>query len=239
MADRYFNDFVPETYDPEFFRTEFNKLAAAFSEMELERLRYVPQGTAPTRVFNGLVVYANGTDWNPGHGEGLYEYKDEWVPLFPLHKGGVLTRTTVSNTVTETTIYSVTIDAEELVVGERIRVTVSGYYDTDAASDTWTLRVKLDGTAVHTVVRQSGNNASSFGWELEFYGTVRSEGASGTMIDFSKLFDDDTTKASDDETVHSIDTTGDIVLTVTLQWGAAKVGNIFNIDQGFTTLEHL
>lgn len=29
----------------------------------------------PPKPFVGLVVYADGTDWNPGSGEGLYVYK--------------------------------------------------------------------------------------------------------------------------------------------------------------------
>lgn len=28
----------------------------------------------PIRPRTGLVVYADGTDWNPGSGQGVYEY---------------------------------------------------------------------------------------------------------------------------------------------------------------------
>ena len=30
---------------------------------------------APAKPFVGLVAYADGTNWNPGSGEGLYVYK--------------------------------------------------------------------------------------------------------------------------------------------------------------------
>ena len=30
---------------------------------------------APERLRVGLLVYADGTDWNPGSGEGLYVFK--------------------------------------------------------------------------------------------------------------------------------------------------------------------
>lgn len=37
---------------------------------------------APTKVKVGMVVYADGTDWNPGSGEGLYVYKSGgWAAL--------------------------------------------------------------------------------------------------------------------------------------------------------------
>lgn len=34
---------------------------------------------APARPRKGMIVYADGTDWNPGSGEGLYVYKSSWV----------------------------------------------------------------------------------------------------------------------------------------------------------------
>lgn len=35
----------------------------------------------PDKLKPGLVVYADGTDWNPGSGEGLYRYNlaKSWV----------------------------------------------------------------------------------------------------------------------------------------------------------------
>jgi len=36
--------------------------------------------SAPDKPRRGLVVYADGTDWNPGSGEGLYRYNGStWV----------------------------------------------------------------------------------------------------------------------------------------------------------------
>jgi hypothetical protein len=36
---------------------------------------------SPAKVKPGLVVYADGTDWDPGSGEGLYRYNlaGSWV----------------------------------------------------------------------------------------------------------------------------------------------------------------
>lgn len=34
---------------------------------------------APTRPVEGMIAYADGTNWNPGGGKGLYKYQaDAW-----------------------------------------------------------------------------------------------------------------------------------------------------------------
>lgn len=36
--------------------------------------------SAPNRVYEGMLVYADGTTWNPGSGAGLYQYRSSaWV----------------------------------------------------------------------------------------------------------------------------------------------------------------
>lgn len=36
----------------------------------------------PDEPFNGMIVYADGTSWNPGSGEGVYAYENgAWVKL--------------------------------------------------------------------------------------------------------------------------------------------------------------
>lgn len=43
---------------------------------------FAPQGAAPKRPREGLIVNANGTTWNPGGGAGLYQYLGgAWVKL--------------------------------------------------------------------------------------------------------------------------------------------------------------
>lgn len=37
--------------------------------LQLEELH-----VAPTKLFTGLVVLADGTDWDPGSGQGVYAY---------------------------------------------------------------------------------------------------------------------------------------------------------------------
>lgn len=36
--------------------------------------------SAPNRVYEGMLVYADGTTWDPGSGAGLYQYRSTaWV----------------------------------------------------------------------------------------------------------------------------------------------------------------
>jgi len=63
----------------------------AFLLAELQRLQEVLSGqqsfmwlrelhVEPKKPRNGMAVYADGTDWNPGSGRGLYHRRDNaWV----------------------------------------------------------------------------------------------------------------------------------------------------------------
>lgn len=67
---------------------EFQK----WTQLELERLSRSLQETIaldlrpvhrePDKPREGMIVYADGTDWNPGAGKGSYEYQGAaWVKL--------------------------------------------------------------------------------------------------------------------------------------------------------------
>ncbi len=55
-----------------FFYTELNKISAAINLLALGHLdmTYV----APAKPRQGDIRYADGTQWNPGSGAGLYYY---------------------------------------------------------------------------------------------------------------------------------------------------------------------
>lgn len=52
---------------------EFAQVGKHLREMDAIDLRQVNR--APKKPRIGLIVYADGTDWNPGSGEGVYVYK--------------------------------------------------------------------------------------------------------------------------------------------------------------------
>lgn len=54
-------------------------ISQAFNETDALDLRVTH--VAPHRPRDGMIVHADGTDWNPGEGRGLYIYDGGWVRL--------------------------------------------------------------------------------------------------------------------------------------------------------------
>lgn len=59
---------------PDFFRRELASISRAISA-PVPFLTLVTQNAAPTKLFEGLVAKADGTNWNPGSGAGVYCYR--------------------------------------------------------------------------------------------------------------------------------------------------------------------
>lgn len=77
--------YIPLSYPSSFedvFR-ELQNVQIAFEQGELNFIKYKEWNAEPDRPRAGMVVYADGTNWNPGSGEGLYIYKSggSWVLL--------------------------------------------------------------------------------------------------------------------------------------------------------------
>lgn len=64
-----------------FLDEELVKIAQVLNRVEAGE--YTIHYNQPNRIFPGLVVYADGTQWNPGGGEGLYRYSlgGTWVKV--------------------------------------------------------------------------------------------------------------------------------------------------------------
>lgn len=61
---------------------EFLKIAGALQNLQVPSITLDILHVAPTKVVEGLVVCADGTDWNPGSGAGLYMWKSgAWLKL--------------------------------------------------------------------------------------------------------------------------------------------------------------
>jgi hypothetical protein len=78
---RYSPSHVPDVGNPtlqEWIRRELQSVMAGFeSTNDFEVLHAAPQ-----KVKEGMVRYADGTDWNPGAGKGLYVYNGTaWTKL--------------------------------------------------------------------------------------------------------------------------------------------------------------
>lgn len=58
--------------------------AIAMAMAEFSHIKLVELATAPERPRDGMIVYADGANWNPGAGEGPYAYiAGAWTKLFP------------------------------------------------------------------------------------------------------------------------------------------------------------
>jgi len=65
----------PQGYSPEYLQQELEKLHnIIFFLLEHTQLRTLH--VAPDKVWDGLMVKADGTDWNPGSGSGTYVYDE-------------------------------------------------------------------------------------------------------------------------------------------------------------------
>ena len=60
---------------------ELEKISDAFRSMQIENLEFKVWHVEPDKPRVGQAYYADGSDWNPGSGEGLYIYKSAWVFL--------------------------------------------------------------------------------------------------------------------------------------------------------------
>lgn len=54
---------------------ELREIASSIEVPEVEIQSFSILNTAPSKPSNGDVAYADGTNWNPGSGAGLYERK--------------------------------------------------------------------------------------------------------------------------------------------------------------------
>jgi hypothetical protein len=142
----------------------------------------------------------------------------------------ITSTTTVSNTATETTIYTGTLGADDLKAGNVVKVRTNGVISNATASDDITINVYIGSTQVSTFNPAIGNVTEAH-WDANFELTVRSVGVSGSIA-FNGVTDIDTSKQYDDS-IETIDTTAAENLTVKVQWDNAKSDNSISIYQGY------
>lgn len=74
----YIPEYAPESYDNAYIMRELNRISAQIGLIN----DYQVLHAAPAKLKHGMVRYADGTDWDPGSGEGLYRYNGSaWVHL--------------------------------------------------------------------------------------------------------------------------------------------------------------
>jgi len=82
MADSYYPGQMPAEYNAAFFADELDRISNFLNNMEVEKIQLSILGAAPEKIEDGDVVYADGTAWNPGSGEGFYGRENgSWIKL--------------------------------------------------------------------------------------------------------------------------------------------------------------
>lgn len=82
MADIYTTQIPPEEYSQVWFADELRRIENALAYLEVASIRLIPSHVDPFRALEGEVRNADGTDWNPGGGGGLYQYlSGSWTKL--------------------------------------------------------------------------------------------------------------------------------------------------------------
>ena len=64
--------YTPSLYLPDEFRDEFRRLADSLRSPDVEAVFLAQLNAQPAKYADGMLVYADGTNWNPGSGEGAY-----------------------------------------------------------------------------------------------------------------------------------------------------------------------
>ena len=147
--------------------------------------------------------------------------------------GAITSDTSVTNTVTETLIYTSAISADELHHGQVVNTRILGRFSTANASDTFTARLKIGGTTIATLNSVS-KNVSDVGFDIEFALTVRTVGTSGTVYPHATAVFDELAITDTPTAAVTVDTTTANDITLTIQWDNAAAGDSVTISQGYT-----
>lgn len=78
----YVPGILSEEYNVTQLQEELEKIANTLQQLDTDTLLLIPQHVEPERLVEGMVVVADGTDWDPGSGAGIYEYvSGAWAKL--------------------------------------------------------------------------------------------------------------------------------------------------------------
>ena len=143
----------------------------------------------------------------------------------------VITSTvTVSDSNTETTIFTGVIAANALMAGNVLKVIAHGCISNASASDDITLRGYIGSTLLGEFNPTIGN-VSDDHWSLESILVVRSVGTSGSIAwDVHMDIGGNSSQGND---ISTINTTTAENFTITVQWDSADPANTINLGLGF------
>jgi len=140
-----------------------------------------------------------------------------------------LSTVTVAETTVETLIFTALVPSNSLVVGDVLKLYMSGTVDEAAAADEVTIRVKFGGVTIATIV-SPGTGVTAKCWHVEGFATLRSIGETGIMAWHLDMNAGGETSGVCG--IEVVNTTISANITATVEWNAEKANNIFTLTQG-------
>jgi len=140
---------------------------------------------------------------------------------------------TVANTTIETIMWTGVMPANSLVAKNFLKFHADGVVSNDgsaAAADQITIRVRVGGVE-KAILTPATKALSNDNWNMNANATQRTIGIAGSRAVHIDLQIDDV--KSSVVGVAAIDTTANMNVTVTAQWGSAKVTNTISMYQAF------
>lgn len=149
--------------------------------------------------------------------------------------GGITTAVTVAASTTETDLFSADLDANMLAEGSIFKAALYGRYTNADGAATLTIRFKLNGVTILSVVTTAGavTDGPLF---AEFMNTARAVGASGSIWSYVHALLNNVAKDKPGTAAASIDTTAAITVSATAQWSNNNAGNALSLDQTLLNL---
>ena len=180
-----------------------------------------------TRKNENVEIATDGTDWLVRNRDRIYEgQKQTFKP-----SSVVIADTTVANTTVETELFSMSFFADELRARDIVETVINGYYSTTNASDTFIVRVKINGTTVHSF-NSVAKNVTNAPVEMRHKFTVRGSGTSAAISGMAifKAYNDSLFGSDVQDGIMNLTIANTI--TITMQWDSAAVGNTGTLKQG-------
>lgn len=159
---------IPNTFQAEtrnWLNAELRRIATALEGVD--NLRLNTQGAEPSKYEDGDVVYADGTSWDPGSGEGMYVRENgAWVKAGGASGATELSGLSDVNTSTPTNRNALIADgidwesrpiveADVSDLGSYLTTVVAGDVNAEASTDGWVLTSDGAGNAAWEAVAAS------------------------------------------------------------------------------------
>ncbi len=188
-------------------------------------------GTAPLKMTSGTLLTTPEAGVLEYDGTGIYLTNTNHRRFISQAADSIIDSVIVSDTAAETTVFTGTINANELKTHRVYRLSYYGHMDTASAADTVTIRVHINGTTLVTRTSAIGIVTDSpFHGETVF--TVRTTGAMGTISAYGEA-EVGASVAQANASSIVVNTTNINYVTLTFDWDVAKVDNIMTLDQAF------